>query len=270
MANGPVYVAAYLGAFTSLGATDRGATARTTITYAGINQMAADYAYEMESVWGITEASTEELALLRELSSSCWEIRKATEDEPPEIAEFAATVYKLVQQGTTHIAAQGLTTAEIAQGSGGGNPVDILKIAEIVLAGQVDTALTTFTRGGRRKVDMTRYPATRASATGDLTRVVRFKADIENAAHSTDYYTEVRLYDYTNSVVITDTTQDNHLEVDRGVGTEVSVDLTVGSAAGNLRNDTVTTLQVEYRAVGTVAGTDRAVLSNARLEISYE
>lgn len=139
---------------------------------------------------------------------------------------------------------------------------------EIMFAVSDQATLTTFTRAGTpRKIDMNKYPP----RVGDYVRKVYFVAVLENADHSLAYNAEVRLWDVTHDVLVAGTTLDNDAEPDRGIATEFkSAALTVGNAAGNIRNDATTMYRVEFRGVGTVPGGERVVLSGARLAIDYE
>lgn len=122
---------------------------------------------------------------------------------------------------------------------------------------------------GQRKVDLSPFPAT----LGGLSRVVRFAVDLENAVHSAAYFTAADLRDVTHGgVLVTGTDLDNSGEADRGAGNEfVSAPLTVGSAAGNLRDDVASIYAVRVAGDGiTDPMTERAIMTHARLIVSYE
>jgi len=143
-----------------------------------------------------------------------------------------------------------------------------LPIFELVLvAGDVDTDQTSFNRKAARVFDLSEYPAT----LGSLNREVRLKATIEQTVDSVSYNAEIQLFDQTNAVTVTGTTLDNTGAGDRSLPIEVSTAaLTVGSSAGNVRDDAPTMYEIQLRGVGTLTPpTDRVILSNARLEIKY-
>lgn len=137
---------------------------------------------------------------------------------------------------------------------------------DLVFSDEHDTASTTPSRTGVRELDLSEYP----TALGSLSRQIRFRATMENSEHSTQFYTEVRLVDLTNNIEVTGTLMDNSSEVDRSIVKEFdSGSLSIGSSAGDIRDDAPTLYSVEFRGVGTLGPTERAILSNARLEIRY-
>lgn len=116
------------------------------------------------------------------------------------------------------------------------------------------------TRIGARELDLSLFPAT----IGLKTRVVKFIAVIE--ATSNTSVTGIRLQDVTNNVTVSGT-------VTTTSSTSIvlfnSGPLTVGSSAGNIRNDMAALYEVQlYMPSGNVT-TDRAICINARVEISY-
>lgn len=97
------------------------------------------------------------------------------------------------------------------------------------------------------------------------TRFVRFYTDVEIAASGLcDGY--VQLYDVTHDVLVTGTnfqfTNDTVEELSTGP-------LTVGSNAGNIRDDEPTTYEIRLWKVSDT-GADRAICHSARVTISYE
>lgn len=103
-------------------------------------------------------------------------------------------------------------------------------------------------------IDLSLYPA----AIGPFARTVQFFANMETTAGTC----HVTLHnvtdgeDVTNAVFTTPNT----------TNTEISATLTVGIAAGNLKTGKV--YEVEVWITGG-AVTDRAIVTNARLSISY-
>lgn len=145
------------------------------------------------------------------------------------------------------------------------NDPPILSTTFDLLSGTQDNVTDTFQKEGSLVIDMANYPA----VVGSLIRVVKFKATIENARDTTDYEVEVQLYDLTHSVVITGSLLDNSAAADRTIPTEVSATLTVGSSAGDVRDDAPTMYAAQFRMNGTFLNSDAAILSSAYLEISY-
>lgn len=140
-------------------------------------------------------------------------------------------------------------------------------IHSLVFSTEVSIATTTYNRQGARVIDLSKYPATK----GSLTRKIRLHVVLENSIHSALFYAEARLLDITHAVAVGGTTLANNLLPDRSVPTEfVSGDLTVGNAAGNIRNDVPTLYGLQFRGVGTMGGSDRVMLGGAYLAISYE
>lgn len=110
------------------------------------------------------------------------------------------------------------------------------------------------TRAGVRVIVTANYPATILTKT----RVVTFKATI-NASPGVGITANVDLYNETDAEIVTGTA----LSTSNTGPTEVSAVLTVGAAAGNLKNGKMYSVRIAQ------AGGGFATLSNARLEISY-
>lgn len=141
----------------------------------------------------------------------------------------------------------------------------IIPLTDGVFGAASDTPVAT----GKRKIDLSDYPATLAG----LSRVIRFAVVLENALDSATYFSKTQLVDLTHAeVLITGTDLDNSSESDLGVANEfVSGPLTVGSSNGDLRSDVVSLYAVQVLGDGIVdATTERAILSNARLIVTYE
>lgn len=115
-------------------------------------------------------------------------------------------------------------------------------------------------RIGARELDLSLFPAT----IGSKSRVVKFIAVIE--ATSITSITGIRLQDITNNSTVsgtsTTTSSTSILLFDSG-------SLTVGSSAGNIRNDATTLYEVQLSMPSGNPSTDRAICVNARVEISY-
>lgn len=127
------------------------------------------------------------------------------------------------------------------------------------VSGEFSTILSTFTRIGGRSINMNNWPATLNS----LARTVSFYADIQKTSGATSV--EIRLYDATNNVTVTDT---NIVSTSNAIIAVFATNLTVGSAAGNIRNDGITQYELQIKMNGG-AGSDAVFLTNARLLISY-
>jgi hypothetical protein len=127
---------------------------------------------------------------------------------------------------------------------------------ELVLdANAVSNTTTTPQRAASRIVLTSRY----ASTLGALNRTVRFKATLETTAGTA----HVDLYNETDAETVTGTS----LTTTNAGPSEVSATLTLGAAAGNLKDNKMYSVRVWITGGG---GTDAATLSNARLEVTYE
>ena len=118
----------------------------------------------------------------------------------------------------------------------------------------VSTNLSTPQRAGGRIIDLSTYPAVIES----FTRSVAFKADLETTAGTC----HVTLHNVTSGEDVTGAV----FTTTNTTNTEISGTLTVGVAAGNLKTGEVYEVTV-WITGGSVA--DRAVVTNARLSISY-
>jgi hypothetical protein len=168
-----------------------------------------------------------------------------------------ANLYNNQPSGTT-IGASNISPAGVQgpQGLAG------TSVAHFV-TGEFTTSSTTFTRIGGREIDVSAFPATINSQT----RVIKFIVAIE--ATSSSSTTSIKLQDTTNNVAVTGTT----FTVDGSVSTNLTVftssPLTVGSSAGNIRNDVVALYEVQLAMPTGNVSSDRAICINARVEISY-
>ena len=139
----------------------------------------------------------------------------------------------------------------------------VLEATEMILAAAVTQAHTEARRGGARKLDLTGVNLTGL--------VARFKATIETSSHSATWSAQAYLYDITHGVLVANSTVDNSAAADKAVASEASAQLTLGSAAGDLRTDTAAMYAVLVIIDGTpVNDYDHAILSGARIELSYE
>lgn len=139
-------------------------------------------------------------------------------------------------------------------------PLRIPQEEIVFVAGDQTTILTTFTRAGGRKVDLTSFP----SSIGALTRRIEFIVDVQKTSGATSV--EVELFDITNVIQVTSTnivynSSNNLTEISSGA-------LTVGSSSGNVRNDISTAYEVHFKMNGGTP-TDQVFITNARLLISY-
>jgi hypothetical protein len=158
----------------------------------------------------------------------------------------------LVPSGTVTVTSS--SNGQIVIGSGA-VPIEL-----VFTAGQQTIGVNTFVRVGARQVDVSQYPATR----GQLTRVIKFVVDIDKTSGATNV--EVKLSDLTHSVDVTGA----DLTSTSVTSSEVtSAALTVGSAAGNIRNDSLTQYEVYCKMNGGVIDTDHVSCTGARLVITY-
>lgn len=125
----------------------------------------------------------------------------------------------------------------------------------LLLAGVVTNKTAVEQAAGTRTIITARYQAAVAS----LNRVVRFKATLTTTAGTA----HVDLYNETDSEQVTGTA----LTTASLTPVEVSAVVTVGVAAGNLKNNKLYSPRVWITGGGV---NDWATLSNARLEITYE
>ena len=116
-----------------------------------------------------------------------------------------------------------------------------------------------YQRMGGREIDMTPYPAT----LGGLTRSVRFIATIESSAPAVT--ATVKLQDLTHGVVVTGTTLTSVSSIAEKVD---SGPLTVGAAAGDIRDDVATMYEVDLQMTGGGVGSSVACI-NAYVIITY-
>lgn len=127
-------------------------------------------------------------------------------------------------------------------------------------AGIFSEGLGVFTRVGCRTVDMSAFPAT----IGALNRHVKFVVSIDRSGASTSV--EAQLFDVTHVVAVTGT---DLTSTSTTSDEKTSADLTVGSGAGNIRNDVLTTYEVQLKMNGGTPNIDQVFLTNARLVITY-
>lgn len=125
-------------------------------------------------------------------------------------------------------------------------------------SGLESTDSLVFIRIGARIIDLTAFPAT----AGTLTRTITFEIDVDMTATATSV--EVQLYDSTHSVIVTGT----NLTSSSTTNATLSAVLTVGSSAGNLRNDVASHYELQLKMNGGL-GADFVFCTNARLIISY-
>jgi hypothetical protein len=124
------------------------------------------------------------------------------------------------------------------------------------LSAVATTQSATPTRQGELWLDLANWPAT----LGPLNRAIRFIANIEtnNVAKATN----VRLQNMTDGETVTGT----DLTTSSLGNTEVSADIVVGIAAGNLKTAKLYAVQLSLTAGGL---SDFATITNARLVVTY-
>ena len=145
--------------------------------------------------------------------------------------------------------------------TGPGGPTLIPVPIEIpIVIGSFEVKSTSYTRIGGRKINILPYPNT----IGALTRNVVFVADLDSAGGALS--SEVKLSNITDSE---DVTGANLLSTSTTNDEQVSVSLTIGSAAGNIRNDHDAQYEVYLRMNGGVPAVDPAYCTNARIVITY-
>lgn len=123
------------------------------------------------------------------------------------------------------------------------------------VAGVFSTNNSTFTRMGSRIVDLSPFPTTLADGR-TLHAAIVF--DFETTAGTAT----IRLQNITDNETVTGTSQ----TTSSVANTEVSVSLTIGSSAGNLK--TGKTYEVQLELTGGSA-LDRATVTNSRLVLTY-
>ncbi len=132
--------------------------------------------------------------------------------------------------------------------------------AERVMAGVTSTTQSTFTLAGSRRVDMSAFPA----SIGALNRQVKLIVDGQKTSGATSV--EVELFDVDNAIQVAGTNLVHSANDDL---TElVSSALTVGSSAGNIRNDASTLYELNVKMNGGTPS-DMVLVASARLQISY-
>ena len=129
----------------------------------------------------------------------------------------------------------------------------------IFVAGVFTTTSTSYVRAGARKFDVSPYPIT----LGALTRTIKFEGDIEKTSGATNV--EIQLYDNTHSVAITGT---NLTGTETANTLHTTAALTVGSSAGNIRDDIASQYELQIKMNGG-GGSDSVTITNGKLIISY-
>jgi len=127
------------------------------------------------------------------------------------------------------------------------------------ISGQASTGLSFFQRIGGRSINISSWPST----LNGRTRTVSFFADIQKTITATSV--EIRLFDITNNILITDT---NLTSTSLSLVTVSVINLTVGNAAGNIRSDTNAQYEVQLKMNGGGLN-DQVYCLNARLLITY-
>lgn len=126
-----------------------------------------------------------------------------------------------------------------------------------IFSGEFATTAVSPVRAGSRFLDLTPYPAI---DTAGRTRQIEFVADLEVGAAGTAH---VQLTNRDDAEVVTGTS----LSTSSITNTEVrSGPLTVGTSAGNLKDDRMYEAEVYHTGGGP---SDAATLTNARLEVVY-
>lgn len=137
-----------------------------------------------------------------------------------------------------------------------------VNFVEIALASDVITANGVYTRAGARMIDLSLF---------SHISTAKFYVAIENSQDSNTWYTRARLFDLTHNIEVTGSALDNSAtSPGKDLTQELSATLTVGSAAGNLRNDVPTLYAVQVETVGSISdpNAQRAIISNARILIN--
>lgn len=129
------------------------------------------------------------------------------------------------------------------------------------VAGVFTTNSNTPVRIGGRDLDMSFYPA----SVTPLNRTVRFRALIEVTTAAAT--AQIQLFDATNNIVITGTTGSTNVAT--GLVLFDSGPLTVGTSNGNIRTDMIPVYEVQLSMSGGNPSSDRAICSNARIDIVY-
>ena len=127
------------------------------------------------------------------------------------------------------------------------------------LSGLASTTLSTFSRIGARKIDLSSFPST----IGSLTRTVQFFADVDKTSGATTV--EVQLYDSTHAVAVSGT---DLTSISTASFEVTSSALTVGSSAGNVRSDVASQYELQLKMNGG-GGSDAVFCTNARFVVTY-
>lgn len=146
-------------------------------------------------------------------------------------------------------------------GGGGASTSDLVFSAEMVSEGA-----GVWTRAGARKIDLSLFPA----VAGGKARRVRLYTTLEKASAAAGYSGEARLFDLDAGVAITGSGVTLSGVPFPSLPNELFATLTPGTTAGTIRSDTPHLYEVQFRANGALTPpNDRAILSNARVEIAY-
>lgn len=137
-----------------------------------------------------------------------------------------------------------------------------VSFVEFCFAGDIITASSVYTRAGARVIDLSVFSHISSA---------KFYVDIENTIDSNSWFAQARLFDLTHNIEVTGSVLNNSAtSPGKDLTQEFSGTLTVGNAAGNLRNDVPTLYAVQVETVGSISdpNAQRAIISNARLVIN--
>lgn len=157
---------------------------------------------------------------------------------------------------------QGLQGLQGNPGTNGTNGIDGILIPYPVyfLSYEFSTNSSTFVRCGTRELDLTNFPATHGAYSRQIKFIVTFETSVNTAT------ADVRLFDYTNNTAISGASSSTTNDT---TTLYTSSALTVGSSAGNIRDDAVTIYEVQVKMSVGNPSTDRIICSGARMEITY-
>jgi hypothetical protein len=129
--------------------------------------------------------------------------------------------------------------------------------------GMSGTSSSFFTSVGGRSLDLSLFPST----LGTLTRTVTFIATLTQTSGATS--AKVQLYNIEDASVITGSLLNNSAAPFPTLPFDVSAVLPVGTSPGDLRSDVADQYQVQIAMVGGTPPSDQAIITNARLVITY-
>jgi len=137
-----------------------------------------------------------------------------------------------------------LATQDYVQAAAGVRTIDLF-------AAEASTHLDTMVRVAARRIDPTEF----------IGKTVTFRATIESSSHSVLWGARVQLFSVEDNSSIYASTIDNGAAPNKALPLEVSAVLTIWPVSPF-------TCEVQIRALGSTSESERAIITNARLEIT--